>query len=365
MQLFKEDKINYFDIIKIVITIMITIKIIDNYELFFVLVRKIFSIVSPFIYAFVIAYVLNPIMKFFEREFKLNRGKSILATYIIIVAMFTVFSAYLMPKIVTSVVDIIKNIPEFTKISQNYFNTLMQDDRVKNILLSTGEMELRPDVIISKISVFSANLLNTFLSKTVSFTSSFVKWVFGFIISIYILMDKENLIELGKKLMYILLRKKNAERVLEFLSKLHNMIGIYIGIKTIDSIIIGAMAFIGLVIIKSPYSLLIALIAGVTNMIPYFGPVIGMVIAFVINIFFSPIKAIIVVTFLFLLQQFDSWYLDPKLIGDKVGLKPFAVIFAVTLGGGLYGAVGMIIAVPIMAVIKDYVDKLLKRANKV
>lgn len=359
MQLFKEDKIKYLDIIKIVITIMVTIKIIDNYELFFQWVKKIFSIVSPFIYAFIIAYILNPIMKFFEDRFKFNRGKSILTTYILIVAIFTVFSAYLMPKIVTSIMDIIKNIPEFTKISQNYFNTLLADERIKSILLSTGDMELKPDFIVSKVSSFLATILNTFLLKTVSFTNSFVKWLFGFIISIYILMDKENLMELGKKLVYILLRKKSADGVLEFLWNLHDMIGVYIGTKAIDSTIIGVMAFVGLVVIKSPYSLLIALIVGITNMIPYFGPFIGMIVAFTINIFFSPIKAIIVLVFLFLLQQFDAWYLDPKLIGDKVGLKPFAVIFAVTLGGGLYGPIGMILGVPILAAIKTYIDKLL------
>ncbi|WP_315118558.1 AI-2E family transporter [uncultured Clostridium sp.] len=363
MQLFKEDKIKYLDIIKIVITIMISIKIVDNYELFFTGVNRIFSIISPFIYAFIIAYVLNPLMSFFERRFKLTRGKSILITYITIVLMLAIFSSYLMPRIITSIMDIIKNIPEFTKVAQNYFDTLIKDERVQNILYSTGNMELKTDFIISKGSSFLASVLNSFLSKTVSFTNYFVKWVFGFIISIYILADKESILETVRKIIYAILGKKNAGKALEFISNLHNMIGVYIGTKAIDSTIIGIMALVGLSIIKSPYSLLIALIVGVTNMIPYFGPFIGMVVAAIINLFFSPIRALVVLIFLFLLQQFDGWYLDPKLIGNKVGLKPFAVIFAVTLGGGLYGPVGMILGVPVMAIIRTYLEKLLLRFN--
>ncbi len=220
---------------------------------------------------------------------------------------------------------------------------------------------LKPDFIIGKTSEFVVQILDKLLSKTWSFTNSFIKWIFGFIVSIYVLYDKEKFINIGKKIIFITFNEKNGSKIIEFFKNLHYMIGLYIGTKALDSTIIGGIAFIGLNILKSPYPLLIALIVGVTNMIPYFGPFIGMVVAFTINIFFSLFKAFAVLIFLFLLQQFDAWYLDPKLIGGKVGLTPFLVIFAVTLGGGLYGPVGMILAVPIMAVIKLYADKAIKR----
>ena len=135
------------------------------------------------------------------------------------------------------------------------------------------------------------------------------------------------------------------------------MIGTYLGIKAIDSLIIAFIALVGLNILGSQYVLLLSVIVGVTNMIPYFGPFIGILTGFVINVFSSPISAVIIAIFLLLLQQFDAWFLDPKLIGNKVGLSPLLVILAVTLGGGFYGIIGMILASPVMSVIKIYAGK--------
>ncbi|MBV7273635.1 AI-2E family transporter [Clostridiaceae bacterium UIB06] len=117
-----------------------------------------------------------------------------------------------------------------------------------------------------------------------------------------------------------------------------------------DSLIIGAICFIGLIIFKSPYALLISIIVGITNMIPYFGSFIGMIPPFIINLFYDPKRAVWVVIFLVLLQQFDACFLEPKLVGDKVGLSPFLIILGITVGGSLFGVWGMILASPIMAV---------------
>lgn len=112
---------------------------------------------------------------------------------------------------------------------------------------------------------------------------------------------------------------------------------------------------------KSEYALLLSVVVGITNMIPYFGPFIGMVVGFFINVFISPMKAVIVLIYLFILQQFDAWYLDPKLIGNRVGLSPFLVILGVTLGGAIYGPIGMILGSPVMSVIRIYTLKLIKK----
>ncbi len=319
------------------------------------------TIISPFIFAIIIAYILNPFMKFIERKFSLSRKLSILFTYVFIIFFISIFIIYLLPKITYNIIDIVKSIPQFANDAQRCLNKIIIEHNLKEVINSSGMNNLKPDFIIGKTSEFVVQILDKLLSKTWSFTNSFIKWIFGFIVSIYVLYDKEKFINIGKKIIFITFNEKNGSKIIEFFKNLHYMIGLYIGTKALDSTIIGGIAFIGLNILKSPYPLLIALIVGVTNMIPYFGPFIGMVVAFTINIFFSLFKAFAVLIFLFLLQQFDAWYLDPKLIGGKVGLTPFLVIFAVTLGGGLYGPVGMILAVPIMAVIKLYADKAIKR----
>src|SRR5690606_8042174 len=135
--------------------------------------------------------------------------------------------------------------------------------------------------------------------------------------------------------------------------------------KIIDSFIIGLLCFIGCLIMKVPYALLISLIVGVTNMIPYFGPFIGMIPAAVITLFESPIKALWVTIFIFALQQFDGLYLGPKILGIQVGMKPLWIITAILIGGGFFGVWGMLFAVPIAAVIRSLLRKYIKRQYEI
>lgn len=340
----------------VIVISSITIKLIDNYSVWFKGIGDLYAIVAPFIYALIIAYILNPIMKLFEKKFHLKRNISVLCTYVLIIGVLSILGIYLMPKIVNNIVDFIRNIPYFADEAQKWVNNILSNAKVQDVINSSFQT-FDPNIVINKVSEISVNVLNSLLTNMVSITGSVIKWVFGFLISIYILFDKEKFVYGAKKVTLRVVKPKYGKLIIGLVRNLNRMVGTYIGIKAVDSSIIALIAFVGLTILKAPYAILIALVVGVTNMIPYFGPFIGMVVGFLINVFFSPMKAIMCVVFLFLLQQFDAWYLDPKLIGNKVGLSPFAVIFAVTVGGGVYGTVGMVLAVPIMAVIKIYMDK--------
>lgn len=355
--------IKYFDLIIAIAIAFILIKFISNYKIMFSYLGNLWSIITPFIFSFVVAYILNPLMKVFEKRFNLKRGVSILLTYIMLLVILGIIITVLIPKVYLNIIDMIKSIPYLADTTQQWVNTFLSNPLVRNVIKTT-DLKIKPDIVISKLSDFTMYILNTLLSKTWSFTNCFLKWIFGFIISIYVLCDKEKFIAFGKKIIYIVFKEKKGNSLLEFARTMNNMIGTYIGIKAIDSTIIGIIAFVGLSILKSPYAILIAVIVGITNMIPYFGPFLGMLVAFIINIFFNVTRSFLVLIFLFCLQQFDGWYLDPKLVGGRVGLRPFLVIFAVTLGGGFYGPVGMILSVPIMAVLKIYIDRLLKEYDK-
>lgn len=356
--------LKYIDLIVAVVVAFIIIKLVDNYKDLLNIVVWILQILSPFICAAIIAYILNPIMNIFEKRFKFKRGISLLLTYAIIIAVIIITGVYVIPIIYENILELTKNIPDIASQIQHWYDELMKNDDIKSIVTSKQFMDsFDPAKLIDKSRILLTSSLNVLLSKIFVFTSSFIKWIFGFLLSIYMLADKEKFRDIGKKVVYLIFRQKAGGELLEFLSNINNMICLYIGIKAIDSLIIGILAFIGLSIIGSPYAILLALVVGVTNMIPYLGPGIGMVVSGIVNLFVSPFKALIVFVFLLLLQQFDAWILEPKLVGGKVGLSPFLIILAITIGGSIYGMVGVILSVPVMAVIKIYIDKWTNRSK--
>lgn len=366
MKEFLKKKSRTVEFIVSVLIIYICIKIINNYQYFFNGLNSLYNILTPFIFAFIFAYVLNPVMKLFERKLKLNRKISIALTYVSIIACLVLIGFSLIPKIYNNLIDISRNLPSFITDIQEWGDSVIAKNKVFNEI--ANNVHLDPNMIFSKAKDLLGNGLNVMLTSTLSFTSSFIKVLLGFLISIYVLYDKEKFINVGKKSIFLLFREKWGRRIVELIKNIHRLIGAYIGIKALDSLIIGIIAFVGLSIFKCKYSIIVAIIVGITNMIPYFGPFIGMVTGFLVNIFFNPITAFAVFIFLFALQQFDAWFLDPKLIGNRVGLSPYFVILAVSIGGGFYGPIGMILAVPVMAVLKLYwfriIDKIESLYNK-
>ncbi|ABS41655.1 AI-2E family transporter [Clostridium botulinum] len=364
----KDKKFKYLDIIIPIVSSLvisfILIQILKNYGNVFSGIGKVFKILSPFIIAFIIAYILNPLVKFFERRFKIKRGLSILICYVITLGIVVLVLSMIVPKVFQSIMDIFQNIPYYTNKGYEMVNDLLVNNKeLSNAINSSNVFKGNYKDLIDKIASFTSVGLNTILSQTISFTTFMVNLVFGLIIAIYVLNDREKFTYNSKRIVFLIFREKYGEKIIEFFRTVNSMIKLYIGIKALDSLIIGLLALIGLIILKSPYALLIALIVCVTNMIPYFGPFIGMIPAVVINLFYVPVKALWVLIFLFLLQQFDAWYLEPKLVGDKVGLSPFLIILGITIGGSLFGVWGMLLASPAMAVIKIYTTKLAEKYN--
>lgn len=346
-----KDKIKYFDLIVALIISFIGIELILNYKNILSIIDSAAKILSPFVLAFIIAYMLNPIMVFLEKKLNLKRGQSILITYVFIVGVIVVFSMVVLPKIFSSVMEIIQNIPAFT----TEFYKWMYSHTANTMINSSEFIKSNAGTLIQKFGSFTSNWLNIVLSKTISFTGSLVKILFGLIISIYILADKEKFKSIAKNMTRITFKEKYSSYIIDFFKNVNNMISLYIGTKAIESLIIGLIGFVGLILLKSPYALVISIIVGITNMIPYFGPFIGMMPPFIINLFYDPKRAFWILLFLILLQQFDSFFLEPRLVGRKVGLSPFLVILGMTVGGSLFGIWGMILASPIMAVLKIYI----------
>jgi len=345
---------------------LVLFKLVDRIDEFGLLVLSGLRVLQPVFWAIGVAYVLNPMMKFFQRKFKMPRILAILVCYVIVIGIIITLITIVIPMIVENVSDLINNVDDYQVMAIDYFqenvaSTAWYKD------LGLGEY-LTIDRLSTQI-VDIPELLNNVLNGLVGFVGGFLggtfKIIVGFIIAVYLLLDKEKF-QIGlKKIVYGFFKEKQADLTIIFFGDVNKIFSRYIIGKTIDSAIIGFLCFIGLVILQTPYAALIAIIVGITNMIPYFGPFIGMVPAIILTLFVSPIKAIWVGLFIFGLQQFDGYYLGPKILGDSVGLSPFWIILGILVGGSMMGVLGMLLAVPIVAVMQMVFTRVVeKRLSK-
>lgn len=363
MDLF-EKQLKYKELIITVVAIIIIstvgVKIIDNFQYFFEIIKKLMALSMPFVYGLIIAYILNPLVNVFEKKLKIKKGISIFMTYALLIGAVTLVGIYFIPNIIESTVELTKSMPQYITDIQNQVNEFLNREEVKGVISSTGTFD-NINALITQFGAMAVSILEGSVGHILSISGQVFNFIIGLLVSIYVLTDKERFIQGIKRLAFIILKPKRADQLIEVVRVYHKMICTYIGIKAIDSSIIGIMAFVLLTLVKSEYAGLLSIIVGITNMIPYFGPFVGEIVGFLINIFVSPLKAITVFLTLLSLQMFDGWYLDPKLIGGKVGVRPFFIIFAVVIGGGFFGPIGMLLASPTAAVINIYFIKMMNK----
>ncbi len=331
----------------------IIIKMVDNYQVFFASFKDILATLSPFLLAFIIAYIFNPVMMFIEKRFKVKRNLSLSLTYFGFLLLCYLMISFIFPVIYHSASDLIKQIPSYATEIQTWINGWTNQMSGFDF----GELnEFKTQLLsmIPKVTEILTSSIGSLVSITYGAVTLTGNVLLAFIISIYILVEKEKFTEMSKKLIYIIFRPKNAGYILQTSRLFHENIGKYLIGKSIDSIFVGICATIGLALMGAKYAVLLGVIFGLTNMVPFVGPIFGTLIAVGINLFYNPIVAIIALIFLLIVQQVESLIIDPKVVGQKMGLNPFFTLLAVTVGGKLMGIVGMILGVPIMGVLKLY-----------
>lgn len=319
---------------------------------------KIITILMPFIIGFSIAYLLNPAVIFIEDKIalyikilknkkKINRVIAMLITYTIFVGFLIWFLIVVLPQFYQS---ILRLIDQFAK---GYSEYQEQIDKIAEALDLSMYLDLAliEQIDFSNLSNVLTKILPIIFSKAYYFTSGIFKFFMGIIISLYVIYDKERFIDGSKKLLYLATPKENIEKTMDFLNETNQIFKSFFVGKTLDSIIIGFLCFIGLILMENPYPIVISVIVGITNMIPYFGPFIGAVPGVIITMIYSPSKALWLIIFIFALQQFDGLILGPKILGDSTGIEPFWVLLAIIVGGALFGVLGMLLGVPAFAVI--------------
>lgn len=346
-------KIPYIEFLPIILIGLVLFKLLDRIDSIYALFLSLLGIFQPIFWALGVAYALNPMMSFFEKKLKIKRIISILLCYLVVFGIVTAIITIVIPMIVKNVSDLIVNFDSYRDKSISYFRNVV----VKSNIYS--ELGLKKYLNLESITSYFGdipallnNVLDSIIKLLLSFFAGLFKILVGFIIAVYLLLDKEKFLISFKKTIYGCLKIKTANRSILFLKDVNKIFSKYIIGKTIDSIIIGGMCFLGLAALNTPYAVLLSIIVAITNMIPYFGPFIGMVPAIILTLFFSPIKALWVGLFILALQQFDGYFLGPKILGDSVGLSPFWIILGILVGGSLMGILGMLLAVPIIAVLQ-------------
>ncbi len=320
---------------------------------------NLYGVISPFVVAFVIAFLLNTPVKWFEstifKKLKAKRGLSVLCAYILALIFVSALLVAIIPQVMENVKNVVASFPRWletvTKTLEQLTTQYHWDAEVINSLMQYMQN------ILKLVSDFALGLVPTIVNFSVSLGSVIINLIMSIIASIYMLMTKERLIFQAKKVLYSISKEKRAERVIEIGRRANNIFSQFINGKMIDSLIIGILCFIGSMFIYSPYALLLAVIIGVTNMIPFFGPFIGAIPSIFILLMVSPVDAVIFAVFILVLQQFDGNILGPKILGDSTGLAPIWVLVSIAIGGGLFGFAGMLIGVPTFAVIYSLISE--------
>ncbi|KNF08070.1 putative permease [Gottschalkia purinilytica] len=329
--------------------------------------KSISKVFSPFLYGFLIAYFLNPLIVYLEKTFNIKKVFSIFIVYTISLSIILLILTKLTPKIIISIKTLIDDLPSYL----NNIVNILEEKLISNGTNLPDSIKYIANNIIDKISEISSSVVSfdnydftKIIDITSVVTSAITNIILGLVISIYMLKDKNIFAVQFKKLLYALFEESQARNIINLSKELSHVFSKFLVGKVIDSLIIGILCFIGLKIINAPYSLFISIIVGVTNVIPYFGPFLGIVASFIITLFYDPIKSIWTLIFVVLLQQFDGLYLGPKILGHHVGLSPFWTITTILVSGGIFGVMGMLLAVPVVSVIKVALSKFINSRLK-
>lgn len=373
-----EKKNKYFEMLKsfvsniwyvIVLVVVCTsiVMMIMNWEKTTQVFSRLISVLMPFIIGFFLAYLINPLIKMIakqlnriskDRFLRVKKGISVGVAYVVILGIITIIIMYIFPQITESTKELGKSLTKGYDYIMNHKSEMQSKIPFINIdsIMDFVKNYLSGDLlnIGSKIFPYIYNLSSSLFSLVYNI-------FFGIVISIYIVLDSKNIVNSMRRIVYAVSPKNKAEGIWKTFLKCNHIFNGFLFGKAVDSLIIGILCFIAMTILQLPYALLLSIIVCITNMIPYFGPFIGAVPGVLIYLFINPKLSIVFAVMILILQQFDGWYLGPKILGDLTGIKPLWVIFGITVGGAYFGVMGMFLGVPATAVLMYLVDLFIEK----
>lgn len=327
--------------------------------------------ITAIVWGFVIAYLLNPVMMAVERGLKkmLEKKKShpklcrFISTFTAIIfgiAVICALVAIIVPQVLDSIMNIFNNAQNYMNNIYQWVNTTLAEYPEIVSYLNTQLNDIQSSVLsavnnlIPKVGDWAIKLKDGAVGLLVGLKD----FIIGFIVAVYFLLDKEKFLAQSKKLITAFLPDKVCRELFRIFDKTNRSLNGFIIGKILDSFIIGMICFVVMTIMKLEYSVLISVIVGVTNIIPFFGPFIGAIPSALLLLISEPSQTLPFIILIFAIQQFDGNILGPHILGDSTGLPAFWVMFAIFLGGGLFGFIGMLLGVPIFAVIYAFIQEI-------
>lgn len=357
MEMLKSLVSNIWYMVMLVAICTAVVVIILNWGKTMTALGRLIKILAPFIIGFFLAYLIKPLVALFKNLFnlvkrgsymKVKKAAAVILSYIIIVGMIAIIIIYIAPQIR----DSLKGIGHSVIRGYNYVSTHKEEMNAMIPFINLGDfMEYIKNNLGSRLLDQGEIVVPYVYEMSSSIAAVFYNILMGLVISIYMILDGRNLINHLKRGVFAIVPKEKSESVWATLRECNHIFNGFLFGKAIDSLIIGIICLIAMSILKLPFALFMSLIVCITNMIPYFGPIIGAIPGVIIYLFISPKLSLIFAIMILILQQFDGLYLGPKILGDLTGIKPLWVIFGITVGGAYFGFVGMFLGVPTVAVI--------------
>ena len=334
---------------------------------------RILSVFMPLLIGIAIAFVLNlllkPIERFIDKTFKSKkiivknkRVLAVIATYTITFTVIVMIVLFIVPQVTESSKSLIDKLPEYGKQITAFGTRIYDSLNLPSDILDQVFTNFR-DVFVG-LSEFTASTIMTVLNMTLNITSGALTLFIGLIFSVYLLLQKEKLIHILKKVNYAFNKIEVADYLSDVGKESTTIFSKFVGGQLTEALILGTLCFIGLIIFNIPYAPLISVMIAITSLIPVVGAFIGTVPSVLIIAMENPTQALFFIIFIVILQQIEGNLIYPKVVGDAIGIGGFWVFLAITVGGGFYGILGMLFGVPTMAilytVIRRWVDKRLK-----
>ena len=373
----KYTTIAVYTILTFAICLMLVV-FVQKFEIFAFALKEIARVLAPITWGIVIAYIVNPIMMWTERTIrtpiekkkkhpKLIRVISVSVSITLLILILTALISMLLPQVIDSIMSIINNFSTYMSNLENSIYAFVDDYPEAAAVVQAQFDNLQPKIIdfVNSLLPTVADMAVKLKDGAIGILVGLKDFLIGFIVAVYLLFSKERFLSQMHKAVVALSPKKMTGSILGIASHTNKTLSGFISGKLIDSFIIGVLCFICMSIMNMDFVALISVIVGVTNVIPFFGPFFGAIPSALLLLVAAPKQVIPFIIFIFILQQFDGNILGPKILGDSTGLSAFWVMFAIFIGGGLFGFAGMVLGVQIFAVIytlvSDFLNFLLKR----
>lgn len=350
----------------LIVFTVFTFWVFNNFSVFFEILNKGLSLVTPFIIGFCIAFVINailvPIEKLWQKIFKKSKGKIheklkrpiclILCFLIVISVIFAVFFM-IIPELKNTVMSFVEALPGYLTGLETNINKLL--DFLEGYGINLPEINFDIDKVAEMAKTFLMEYGDSVINQTVNITASIVTLLvnigLAIVFSFYILYNKETWSRQTKKVTYAVLKKDHADKFFNIAKISNKTFTNFVTGQLIEAVILGVLCFIGMKIFRFDYAGIISTLIGVTALIPVFGAFFGTAVGAFLLLLVSPMKAFWFVVFIIVLQQIDGNFIYPKVVGKSVGLPGVLVLIAVTIGGGTFGVLGMLFSVPLVSVL--------------